>query len=135
MANSKTKKLKKSESLVGWINHLTYNRWNSEYELVKKILTVHQEIKNETHENIIPSWMSKDEAWKYRYELLEGELELMYKELEDFAKKKYQLQIDTSIFALKEKKKFWSITLMEQSNLQPAKSEDEPPEIPQHILQ
>lgn len=107
MHNSKAKKMKKSETLIGMINHLTHNIWNSQYQLTKKILTVHQEIKKE-----------EQYSWEEKYELLEGELEIMFKELEDYANKKYRLNVDTSIWALKEKKKFWSISLLEQNNLQ-----------------
>lgn len=106
MYHSKAKKLKKSETLVGMISHLTQNIWKSQYEFSKKVLTVHQEIKKENC------------SWEEKYELLEGELEIMFKELEDYAVKKYRIQADTSIHALKEKKKFWSITLLEQNNLQ-----------------
>lgn len=111
MYNSKAKKLKKSESLVGWINHIAYNIWKSQYQLSKKALTVHQEIKKE------------DCSWEDKYELLEGELELMFKELEDYAVKKHSLQVDTSIESLKDKKKLWSITLLDQNNLQAVENE------------
>lgn len=110
MHSSKAKRLKKSETLVGMINHLTYSIWNSQYQITKRILTVQQEIRKE------------EVSWEERYDLLEGELEIMYHELEEYAKKKYQLKVDTSITALKEKKKFWSITLLEQNNLKPDKS-------------
>jgi flagellar capping protein FliD len=112
MHNSKAKKLKKSETMVGMINHLTYNIWNSQYQITKRILTVQQEIRKE------------EVSWEEKYDLLEGELEIMYHELEDYAKKKYQLNVDTSINALKEKKKFWSITLLEQNNLQPPENNE-----------
>ena len=97
------KKLKKSQGVAQMKEHLTYHTWNSQYELVKKILTVHKEIKRETEIGITD--LSKRElTWEERYELLEGELEIMFHELEEFAKKKYKLQVDTSINAIKEKK-------------------------------
>lgn len=112
MHGSKIKKLRRSETLIGTINHLTYNIWNSRYQLLKRILTVHQEINKE------------ECTWKEKYELLEGELEIMYHELEEYAKKKYRLKVDTSITALKEKKKLWSITLLEQNNLKPSEDNE-----------
>lgn len=118
MNNSKAKKLKKNFTLVGMINHLTYNIWSSQYNLVQKILTVHQEIGKE------------DYSWEEKYELLEAELEIMYIELERYADKKYQLHLEkdkppfTTFKRLSERKKLWSINLLEQNNLQAISNEE-----------
>lgn len=99
--------MRRSESLAGMTNHLTYNIWNAQFQIVKKILTVHKEISEE------------DCSWEEKYELLEGELEIMFKEIEDFAVKRYNLHVDTSIDSLKDKKKLWSIMTLKKSDLEP----------------